>query len=291
MKAAVWLALAALPAPGQVGGGQVAPFGVYTKFEKEPSPAVLRSLKQELNSIMSLAGWRVEWRSLASHPQGEAFTQLAVVTFKGSCEVSFLAIERVETGALGWTHMASNEVQPYSEINCEYIRAFLSRSLYPLWPQDREYVFGRAVARVLAHELYHVFTKTPHHGASGVAEATFTAPELMADEFSFSDADQHALMALFLAQRPGDAATMRAAGESVFVRGGCVSCHGEKGGGTALAPAVRPTSANLSPRQLAAKLATKASSMFKRAKEKNIAWHLDSADIESLLVYLSSQAE
>jgi len=291
MKAALWLALAALPALGQIGGGQVAPFGVYTKFDKEPPPAVLQSLKQELNSIMSLAGWRVEWRSLSNHPQGEAFTQLAVVTFKGSCDVAFMPVERVETGALGWTHMASGEVQPYSQINCEYIRAFLSRSLYPLWPQDREYVYGRAVARVLAHELYHIFTRTPHHGASGVAEATFTVPELMADQFSFSDADQRALMALFLAQRPADAVTMRAAGQTVFMRGGCVSCHGEKGGGTALGPALRPASSGLSPRLVAAKLATKASSMFKRAKEKNISWHLDTTDIERLLVYLSSPAE
>jgi len=289
MKAAVWLALAASPALSQAGGGPVAPFAVYTQFDHEPPGLVLNSLRQELTSIMSNAGWQVEWRSLAKHPEAEAFAQLAVVTFRGSCDVSTVVAERVETGALGWTHVMDGQVLPYSEINCELIRAFLSRSMLEMWPQDRDFIFGRAVARVLAHELYHVFTRTRHHGSSGVAEASFTVRELIADDFAFSDDDQRALLALLPASQ---AITNPAAGQSVYMRNGCTACHGAKGEGSARGPSLRKTGNPLNVHGVAFKLVSKASEMYRRARDlKKPLPHLAKGDIESLLAYLSTPTE
>ena len=46
---------------------------------------------------------------------------------------------------------------------------------------------GRAMGRVLAHELYHIFGETRKHGSSGVASAYHTRGELLAPEFNFSE--------------------------------------------------------------------------------------------------------
>src|SRR5207248_11156110 len=100
---------------------------------------------------------------------------------------------RLGSAALGRTHVTDGQVLPFSEVNCDRIRAFLSQALIPLAPQDRNEAFGRAVARVLAHELYHIITRTAHHGSSGVARAAYTVPELMAGDFYFEKADLRAL--------------------------------------------------------------------------------------------------
>ena len=141
-------------------------------------------------------GLRFEWRSLAAPRIDETFPELAVVTFQGTCALADLIPQRIGSAALGRTHVTDGQVLPFSEVNCDRIRAFLSQALIPLAPQDRNEAFGRAVARVLAHELYHIITRTAHHGSSGVARAAYTVPELMAGDFYFEKADLRALGAL-----------------------------------------------------------------------------------------------
>jgi hypothetical protein len=49
----------------------------------------------------------------------------------------------------------------------------------------RDYIYGRALARLLAHELYHVLVQTTAHAQAGVAKAQLTAAELLANRFQF----------------------------------------------------------------------------------------------------------
>ena len=46
---------------------------------------------------------------------------------------------------------------------------------------------GRALGRVLAHELYHIFANTTKHARAGIAKSCYTAPELLADEFHLTE--------------------------------------------------------------------------------------------------------
>jgi hypothetical protein len=50
---------------------------------------------------------------------------------------------------------------------------------------DREVAYGRAIARVLAHELYHIFVPTTKHAAQGIGKPSFTVQELLSDKFQF----------------------------------------------------------------------------------------------------------
>src|SRR5207249_8535361 len=121
-----------------------------------------------------------------------------------TCDLADLVPQRIEGAALGRTHVTDGQVLPFSEVNCDRIRAFLSQALMPLAPQDRNEAFGRAVARVLAHELYHIITRTALHGSSGVARAAYTVPELMAGDFYFEKADLRALGACRVTHRSRD---------------------------------------------------------------------------------------
>jgi mono/diheme cytochrome c family protein len=286
------LALGAVPAHSQIGLAQAAPFAVYTHFDNQPSKPVLDSLKAELTSIMLPVGFPYEWKSLDAPRQGESFSELAVVTFKGTCDLSGLLPQRLDTGALGWTHVTDGHIIPFSDVDCDRIRGFLSRALVSLPQPQRDYAFGRAVARVMAHELYHIFSHMEHHGPSGVAQPSYNVRELMGDDFRFSADDREILSALLVTSQGRQPKTAARMGQSLYDLSGCIRCHGAQGEGTGHGPALRVNSQPLNAEQLAVRLDEKTSEMFKRARSRKMLWPaLPKTDIDSLVNYLNSSSE
>jgi hypothetical protein len=190
--ALVGLMSAALPA---FSAERLAPLPValYTSFQQSAPPAVLFALEDEVETIMGQLGMHFEWRSLAAARGNEVSAELAVITFKGRCDVAGLIARSAQPGALGWTHVSDGVILPFSDVDCDRIRVFLQRELLFLKPETREEVFGRAVGRVLAHELYHIFAQTAHHASEGVSKSAYSVQELLSEGFHF---DEHETVTL-----------------------------------------------------------------------------------------------
>jgi hypothetical protein len=187
------LALAALPALGQQPGAPIAPIALYTQFQYPPTGEVLEALQDEVESIMSATGLKFEWRSLAGVHGDEVAVELAVVNFQGVCGVESMTGHGGHIGALGWTHVSDGNILPFSDVDCDGIRKFVQRGLQSVRPVDRPVTFGRAIGRVLAHELYHIFADTKHHGSCGVGKEAYTVQDLLAPDFQFQDRESKAL--------------------------------------------------------------------------------------------------
>ena len=167
---------------------------VYTQFEQTYSAPTLDEMKRETAAIMGPLGLDFAWRSLGVVRGNEVSAELVVVTFKGDCEMKpWEGIDRGESSALGWTHISDGAVLPFSDVDCDKIRSFIGPELRTVDPKQREFVYGRAMGRVLAHELFHVFTNATHHGSWGVAKASYTARDLVAEHFEFEARDTKAL--------------------------------------------------------------------------------------------------
>jgi len=180
------LVLAVLPASGQTKVVQPsAPVTVYTQFEHAPTEVVLEALQNEVETIMAPVGLNFEWRSLETCTGREFAVELVVATFKGACEVIPSPERTGASGALGWTHTSNGEVLPFTDVDCGRISQLLGPSMFHVDPADREETLGRAIGRVLAHEFYHVFARTSHHGSWGVAKPYYSVSELLAKEFNF----------------------------------------------------------------------------------------------------------
>ena len=193
---ALWivvLTLAVLPAFGQQAGVPIAPIALYTSFQKEPPPAVLEALQDEVESLMSKAGLRFEWRTLSGPQSEEVSVELAVVTFKGRCDTENLLSRSVHAGALGWTHVSDGVILPFSDVDCDGVRKFLQRGLIAVRPAERAVAYGRAIGRVLAHELYHIFADTRQHATLGVAKEAYSVQDLLADNFQFEAHESNVL--------------------------------------------------------------------------------------------------
>lgn len=185
----------ALPAaqPSNAQEPQDLPAILYTTFQQPASPAVVAALEDEVEAVMGQLGRHYEWRSLKGARGNEVSSELAVLTFKGHCDLELLQPKEIQPGALGWTHMSDGVILPFSDIDCDRIRGFVQKQLLRTPSLDREVTFGRALGRVVAHELYHIFANTVHHGSDGVGKSAYTVQELLTDEFRFEEREGGAL--------------------------------------------------------------------------------------------------
>jgi hypothetical protein len=190
------LALAALPAlcaSNQSVEATLAPITLYTDFQQVAPQAVVEALRAEVDSIMLPMGLRFDWQSLADFRPGRASNAVVVAHFEGHCDVSGLVMRGNQLGSLGWTEISDGTILPFTHVDCERVRTFLQTTLLGYRPQDRERAFGRALGRVLAHELYHVYGDTPKHTASGVAKEKYSVADLLAADFQFHEKETRAL--------------------------------------------------------------------------------------------------
>jgi len=187
------LTLGALPGFGETRQTPVAPIALYTQFQEDPPEAVTEALHDELDSVMAPMGLRFEWHSLTGARGNEVAVELAVLTFKGRCDVAGLMPRNGSPGALGWTHVSDGIILPFSDVDCDRIRGFVQKELLSVHPDDRETAFGRALARVVAHELYHIFANTAKHGSCGIGKSAYTVQELLSEDFQFEARESEAL--------------------------------------------------------------------------------------------------
>ena len=185
MKLVLFCLLAGVfPGWSETRGAKFAPITLYTQFEQAPPGGVLEALQDEVASIMAPIGIRFEWRDLGKTGGHEVSAELAVVTFKGRCDAAGLLTRSKFEGALGWTHVSDGQILPFTDVSCDRVREFVQTGLLAFRVEDREAKYGRALGRVLAHELYHIFANTLRHG-SGVAKESYSVQDLLADDFQF----------------------------------------------------------------------------------------------------------
>jgi len=168
---------------------------IYTQFAQPPSHQIIEYMKTELESAMQPFHRRVIWRSLDRADGHEAAAEIMVVTFKGDCRMDARDIPRGPRGPLGWTHIADGEILPFADVDCDQVRDLLHSVWLHVMPGFRDAVFGRALARVLAHELYHYLTHSTRHASTGIAKATYSAADLVANSMVFDQAQLHNVLA------------------------------------------------------------------------------------------------
>lgn len=187
------LALAILPG-WAAGPPIVSRVALYVQFDHTPSEAVMDSLRSELDTIMGPIGLQFDWRPLAgSSPESTA--ELAVVSFKGRCDSTSLPARSTNPGALGWTHISDGVILPFTDLDCGGLRAFLGEQLLALASGDRDGAMGRALGRVLAHELYHIFANTTRHASDGVGKPAYSVEDLLCAGFHFAKKEALAMRA------------------------------------------------------------------------------------------------
>jgi len=168
-----------------------AKLAVYLKTEASESVRLLDSMKRELSRVMQTAGYELEWRGPQdSHIDTGAF--LAVVELKGDCKAPSVSLGPGSTlpamADLASTSISDGQVLPFGWVNCGNVTKFLAPSLLDQPVARGDFIFGRAVARLIAHEFYHMLMQTREHTRNGISKPCFTAADLITNSFEFEGA-------------------------------------------------------------------------------------------------------
>jgi hypothetical protein len=160
---------------------------VYLKADVTPPLRTLNYMKLELGSLMSAAGYRTEWQDAGGALPSTEWP-LVVVQLRGNCAVPEGSAATGHTAkVLATTSTSGGQIIPFSFVDCASVNHFLAGALASESGERREFLYGRALARLLAHELCHVLLKSGDHSHGGIAKAGFTARDLLIDQIGFEE--------------------------------------------------------------------------------------------------------
>ena len=155
----------------------------------QPSETVAE-MQRELARIVRPLDFHLSFHQSGAQPVPDDANQVVIVNFRGSCSMADSAPPVRDRVALDSRSLASapvsdGRVLPFVTIECDKLRDWMRSKVAGLRTEQRQELLGRAVGRLIAHELYHITAQTKHHASEGVAQPCFSLRELIADRFDF----------------------------------------------------------------------------------------------------------
>lgn len=181
MKLAV-LALVLLCSSAVCAQAQARTLALYLENAGEVNAESTMMMQSELQRLLAPAGISVVWKNYSDRKAGEDFDFAVVGSIEGSCSspASGPVMKKPVHTVVGLadTAVSAGDVLPFFRLDC-------SRLVRMLDSEMETSMLGRALARVIGHELYHIVARTTAHRRSGIAKAAFSVRDLIAPELDF----------------------------------------------------------------------------------------------------------
>lgn len=147
-------------------GGRERVVAIVLKTESPLSPLTERTLREELSRLLRPVEIRV-----AVHPDAEVLDLGEVddviwVWCRGCSDVPAGRWPTAPKGPLGWVRCVDEVLQPFITLDCPLVAAHLREILVTPRQFSAKPLMGRALARVLVHELLHYLTGSREHSGS-----------------------------------------------------------------------------------------------------------------------------
>lgn len=152
----------------------------------------MQTMRGELNRLFHTAGLWFDWRFRSEMKHGVEAENLVVATFRGSCWMDTsaeLAPHGVPGAGLAYAHVTDGAILPFAVIHCDRVRAAARSAMWGGDFKKTPHLMGRALARVLAHEIFHIISNEHEHSAAGVFKRTLTGCDLIAETLDFEEDD------------------------------------------------------------------------------------------------------
>jgi hypothetical protein len=167
---------------------------IVVQADETFSPQAWAAMEAESKRIARQAGVRVRFVERANAHE-EVFNDLVVFRMRGRCEMDAFPAMLDERGPFAWAFTADGNVLPFGEVRCDRVRESVKTALRPSDHSRADELFGRALGRVVAHELYHMLANTMSHGKSGVTRDALSARQLVSEKLDLGAHERDALEA------------------------------------------------------------------------------------------------
>jgi hypothetical protein len=145
---------------------------VYLSSAAAQPARPLEHMMAETIELMESAGYRVEFTT--TRPTTDS--ALVVLELRGVCTAGSVP---GKSGPLASTALSNGQVIPFASVDCTALSGVLASALAAEAPARGDFLYGRAMARLVAHELYHVLAKTTSHTPTGLTRACLHAKDLL----------------------------------------------------------------------------------------------------------------
>ena len=163
---------------------------VFVGTDHETAAGVLKSLQREVEDVVGPSGIHISWHAMDVSQYSKVYESMAMVRLRGQCRVEGPMAGRGPQGdsePLGQTQVVEGKVLPIADVRCDSVRRVIDRELRSAHPERKEELLGRALGRVLAHELYHILLRSTDHGRNGLARPAQSSSDLVAEHRSFTE--------------------------------------------------------------------------------------------------------
>ncbi len=171
------------------------PLTIVLRGSTAISAEALNAMQREVEALVEPSSIRVAW--ISNTTGAEVYDRVAVVRFRGDCRAGapllMTRTEKHDFDPLGQTQVVDGDVLPFAAVRCDAVRQLIGRDLALQPSYERDDLFGRALGRIVAHELYHILLRTTRHGTEGLARPAQSSADLLADRDDFAPADERKL--------------------------------------------------------------------------------------------------
>ena len=161
---------------------------VILDFEGQHPNRAIQVMERETERILKDSDLHLDW-ILREDAVAKTFADLVVLRFKGDCGLQPSSGEKADVGTLAFTYTTDGVVQPFSQVSCDKIGAFLLSGRKSGSYADPEKVMGVALGRVVAHELVHMLLGSEEHADTGVFKPGLTVDQLVSGELQLDEGD------------------------------------------------------------------------------------------------------
>jgi hypothetical protein len=162
---------------------------LYTRPIAGMSSESKQAMQTELQDLLAPSGLEPILKNSSELKAGENFDFVVVGSFEGTCAVDESALAPLSgldpNVTLGDTSVSEGRILPFFRVECTRIVHMLKSEIEPLAAPLRESLLGRALARIVAHEIYHIVARTADHRHGGLAKAAFSVHDMIAPHLEF----------------------------------------------------------------------------------------------------------
>lgn len=161
---------------------------VIMDFRGARSERSIREMERESGNILKSGNVKLDWR-LRDQTAGQAYPNLVVMTFNGACQFDRESRNYDQLGPLASTLTTDHIIQSFGQVDCDHVVSTARSAMINGDLPHADLLVGRALGRVVTHELVHMLTGSKDHGREGVFESALSGRQLIAPSLPLSVLD------------------------------------------------------------------------------------------------------
>ena len=162
---------------------------IVLDFDGPKSDQSIAEMKREFTGIMKDTPLHFEFQTRAQAAGSTTSDNVVIVKFKGKCRFDPVPYLIDERGPMAFTFSTDGAVQPFSEVECDRVAQVVRPVMRGGDYARGDILLGRALGRVLAHEVVHILARSGDHGTSGIAKSALSGTQLIAPELRLEPDD------------------------------------------------------------------------------------------------------